>query len=87
MPQKTAWADANSKRAEKKLPLLVPIGLHECRHTYVSLMYAAGLTLEQIGDFVGHSSAHMTEQYRHLLDDGRHVAEAVKVQDACLSEH
>jgi integrase len=44
-----------------------PIGLHECRHTYVSLMHAAGLSLERIGDYVGHSSAYMTDRYRHLL--------------------
>jgi len=37
---------------------LEPIGLHECRHTYVSLMFAAGCSLEEIGDYVGHSSAY-----------------------------
>ena len=35
---------------------LVPIGLHECRHTFVSLMVAAGRSLEEVGDYVGHSS-------------------------------
>ena len=33
---------------------LEPIGLHECRHTFVSLMHAAGRSLEEIGDYVGH---------------------------------
>ncbi|HSC72741.1 MAG TPA: tyrosine-type recombinase/integrase [Gaiellaceae bacterium] len=47
---------------------LEPIGLHEARHTYVSVMHAAGLSLEQIGDYVGHSSSYMTDRYRHLLD-------------------
>jgi hypothetical protein len=32
---------------------LEPIGLHELRHTYVSLMHASGSTLEEIGDYVG----------------------------------
>jgi hypothetical protein len=48
----TAWDAANVKRAEKELPLLVPIGLHECRHSFVSLMHAAGRSLEEIGDYV-----------------------------------
>lgn len=47
---------------------LQPIKLHECRHTYVSLMHAAGLSLERIGDYVGHTSAYMTDHYRHLLE-------------------
>jgi integrase len=50
---------------------LEPIKLHECRHTYVSLMHAAGCSLEEIGDYVGHSSTYMTDRYRHLLP-GRH---------------
>jgi hypothetical protein len=50
---------------------LVPIGLHECRHTFVSLMHAAGRSLEEIGDYVGHTSTYMTGQYRHLLDGAR----------------
>lgn len=55
---------------------LEPIGLHECRHTYVSLMHAAGCSLEEIGDYVGHSSTYMTDRYRHLLDGQREAAVA-----------
>ena len=62
---------------------LVPIGLHECRHTFVSLMHAAGRSLEEIGDYVGHSSAYMTEQYRHLLDGAR--SDAALALDSLLS--
>jgi hypothetical protein len=29
---------------------LEPVCLHECRHTYVTLMFEAGLSLEEIGD-------------------------------------
>jgi len=46
---------------------LEPIGLHECRHTFVSLMHSAGVPLERIGDYVGHSSTYMTDRYRHLI--------------------
>ena len=55
-------------------PALEPIGLHELRHTYVSLMFGAGFSLERIGDYVRHSSAYMVDRYRHLLDG--HEAEA-----------
>lgn len=48
---------------------LAPIGLHEARHTYVSMMFEAGVPLETIGDFVGHAGSYMTERYRHLLPD------------------
>jgi integrase len=51
-----------------------PLGLHEARHTYVSLMHAAGCSLEEIGDFVGHSSTYMVDRYRHLLDGQRERA-------------
>jgi integrase len=62
-----AWEQANAERREDGLPELEPIGLHECRHTYVTLMHAAGDSLETIGDYVGHSSAHMTDRFRHLI--------------------
>jgi integrase len=63
----TAWGAANVERVEKKLEPLTPIGLHECRHTFVSLCFDAGLRLEEIGDYVGHSSTYMTDHYRHLI--------------------
>jgi integrase len=63
-----AWENANSEREAQRLPRLEPIGLHECRHTFVTLMFEAGMPLEAIGDLVGHSSTQMTERYRHLLD-------------------
>ena len=34
--------------------------------TFVSLMHTAGKSLEEIGDYVGHSSAYMADRYRHL---------------------
>jgi integrase len=55
-------------------PPLQPLGLHEGRHTYVSLMAAAGTPLLEIGDFMGDSSAYMVDRYRHLLDGQREQA-------------
>jgi integrase len=78
-----AWETANADRTKKNLDPLVPIGLHECRHTFVSLMHDAGLSLERIGDYVGHSSAYMTDRYRHLLEG--HEAEAARLLDDYLA--
>ncbi len=84
-----AWKTANAERTKKakktgdKPHLLVPIGLHELRHTFVSLMHDAGLSLERIGDYVGHSSAYMTDRYRHLL--AGHEAEAARTLDEYLA--
>lgn len=80
------WAAAavGAFLARERLPVeIAPIGLHECRHTFVSLMHDAGLSLERIGDYVGHSSAYMTDRYRHLLEG--HELEAADVLDAYLA--
>jgi hypothetical protein len=45
-------------------------------------MHAAGRSLEEIGDYVGHSSSYMTDRYRHLLEGQR--AEAADALDAFL---
>jgi len=79
----TAWKHANQQRAERNLPELEPIGLHECRHTFVSLLHDAGLSLERIGDYVGHSSTYMTDRYRHLL--AGHEQEAARLLDEYLA--
>jgi integrase len=50
---------------------LAPIGFHELRHSCVTFMHEAGLSLEDIGDLVGHSSTYMSDRYRHLRDDRR----------------
>ena len=39
-------------------------------------MHDAGFSLERIGDYVGHSSAYMTDAYRHLLEG--HEAEGAE---------
>jgi integrase len=75
--------DASELHAYANQTPLEPIGLHEARHTYVSLMRDAGLSLERIGDYVGHSSKYMTDRYRHLLDG--HEAEAARTLDDYLA--
>jgi integrase len=86
---KKAWSDVNAERMKEaeeakseKVSLLVPIGLHELRHSFVSMLHAAGFTLEEIGDYVGHSAAYMTDRYRHLL--AGHEAKAAERFDRYL---
>lgn len=81
-PFTSTWIRKRALRAWQAAGL-EPIGLHEGRHTYVSLMHAAGLSLERIGDYVGHTSAYMTDRYRHLLDG--HEAEAAAALDELLA--
>ena len=78
-----AWAAANEQREREGLPALEPLGFHEARHTFVSLMHAAGNSLEEIGDFVGHSSTYMVDRYRHLIEGQRE--RAAERLDAFLS--
>jgi integrase len=68
-----AWAEANAAEREKAAEeerdpeLLVPIGLHELRHVWVSFLADAGFPLSQIASFAGHSSVWVSERYRHVL--------------------
>ena len=69
MPRATkAWdaAVADAKRGGEEL-VLDPIGLHECRHTYASFLMAAGYTLRELMEYMGHSSLQATERYVKLL--------------------
>jgi integrase len=44
------------------------IGYHECRHTYASLMIAAGVNAKTLSIYMGHSSIVMTiDRYGHLF--------------------
>jgi len=49
---------------------LQPLGLHEARHTAVSLWLAAGINLRAVSTYAGHSSVAFTlDRYGHLLPD------------------
>lgn len=48
-------------------PPLEPITLHECRHTYASFLMAAGYTLKELMEYMGHSSLQAAERYIKLL--------------------
>jgi integrase len=63
-------ADALLKRSRKawRAASLQPIGLHEARHTYASLLIDAGVPIAKVSRRMGHSSISVTERvYFHLL--------------------
>ena len=43
------------------------ITLHECRHTYASLLMAAGYTIKELMEFMGHADLQMVNRYVKLL--------------------
>jgi integrase len=59
------------------------IGLHEARHTYASMMIAAGVNAKALSEFLGHASVAITlDRYGHLMP-GAH-GEAASLLDAFL---
>lgn len=43
--------------------------LHDLRHSFASAALAAGLSLAQIGELLGHKSTQTTKRYAHLVED------------------
>ncbi len=48
---------------------LEAVRFHDCRHSFVSVMVAAGAGLKEVSTWAGHSSASFTaDRYQHVLD-------------------
>ncbi|MFL5891318.1 MAG: tyrosine-type recombinase/integrase [Solirubrobacterales bacterium] len=53
-----AWGDAK----------LEPLGLHEARHTFASMMIAAGVNAKALSGYLGHANIAITfDRYGHLM--------------------
>ncbi len=60
------------------------ITLHEARHTYASLMIAAGVNAKALSSYMGHANISITlDRYGHLMPGNE--AEAASLLDAYLS--
>jgi integrase len=71
---KRAWREAK----------LAPITLHECRHTFASLMIAAGVNAKALSTYMGHANIKITlDTYGHLMPGNEQ--EAAGLLDAYLS--
>ena len=72
------------KAWEKPDPALEPITLHECRHTFASLMIAAGVNAKALSVYMGHASVTITmDRYGHLFPGNED--EAAGLLDAFLA--
>ncbi len=68
-----AWQDAGLER----------ITPHECRHTFASLMIAAGVNAKALQTFMGHANISITlDRYGHLMPGSE--AEGARLLDAYL---
>jgi integrase len=86
-PRKTSTfsPDKLQKRADEawSAAKLDRITLHECRHTFASLMIVAGVNAESLQEFMGHASITITlDRYGHLMPGSE--AEAASLLDAYL---
>jgi integrase len=62
---------------------LEPVCLHECRHTFASLMIAAGVNAKALSVFMGHANISITlDRYGHLMPGAED--EAAGLLDAYL---
>jgi integrase len=86
------WEQENKRRIEQaerdrtdsaKVDLLTPIGLHECRHSYASMMIEAGVNFKALSTYMGHANISITlDRYGHLMPGNE--AEAASLLDAYL---
>lgn len=89
---KRAWLAAERKRkasieadeeGASTVPV-VPIGLHEARHTMASIFIAAGVNVKALSTYMGHSSIAITlDRYGHLMPGNEE--EAAGLVDAYLA--
>jgi integrase len=72
---------ANEKREPSLLEQITP---HACRHTFASLMIAAGVNAKALSTFMGHANISITlDRYGHLMPGSE--AEAAGLLDAYLA--
>jgi len=75
--------DARAKAAWRNTGL-EPITLHEARHTFASLMIAAGVNAKALATYMGHASVTITyDRYGHLMPGNED--EAAALLDAYLA--
>src|SRR3954451_11607707 len=58
------------------------IPLHECRHTYASLLMAAGYTIKELMEYMGHADLQMVNRYVKLLPQPGETDAADRLNDS-----
>jgi integrase len=86
----TAWENLNAKEREtaeregREPEPVERITPHECRHTFASLMIAAGVNAKALQTYMGHASVSITlDRYGHLMPGSE--AEAAELLDSYLA--
>ena len=86
MPERPFRDTAVRKRAQTawrntKPEALKPITLHECRHTFASMLIASGLNLKSVSVYMGHADISTTlDIYGHLMP-GSEVVDAWRLNE------
>ncbi len=63
-----AACSCGSDSAEQKHDPIEPLTVHEARHTYATLMIAAGVNVKALSTYMRHSSVTITlDRYGHLF--------------------
>lgn len=79
------WAAWRRAGRAWKAAKLAAVGLHEARHTFASLMIAAGVNAKALSTYMGHSSVTITyDRYGHLMPGNEE--EAAGLLDAYLAK-
>jgi len=72
---KRSWKQANEGEGGGLRQALQPMTLHECRHTFASLLIDAGVNPKAIQEFMGHATIEETfSRYGHLMPGARDQA-------------
>ncbi len=82
-----AWKAANARATEASDQAAEPlrrITPHACRHTFASLMIAAGVNAKALSTFMGHANISITlDRYGHLMPGSE--TEAAELLDQYLA--
>lgn len=79
-----AWEESNERAVGEGRAQLERITPHSCRHTFASLMIAAGVNAKALATFMGHANISITlDRYGHLMPGSE--AEAARLLDAYLA--
>jgi integrase len=85
--QEVAGSSPASSTAQNRCKSATPsaIGLHEARHTFASMLIAAGVNAKAISSYLNHASVTLTyDRYGHLMPGNE--AEAAASLDRYLAD-
>lgn len=76
-----AWEAENERRVKRRQPSLKRITPQECRHTYASMLMAAGYTVIEVMGNMGHTDLAATKRYLKKLPQPNQISEADRLHN------